>query len=52
MIQGQILEVEKLLGAFLPKMKSQPGVVAIHHYPRPEVDDESTVTILGEIRNL
>ena len=48
----QRVEVEKFPGAFLPKMKPQPGVVAIYHYARPEVEDESTVIIWRDQESL
>jgi heme-degrading monooxygenase HmoA len=41
----QRVEVEKFLGAFLPRLKAQPGVAAICHYARPEKDDETTTIV-------
>ncbi len=41
----QLHEVEAFLHEFLPRLKQQPGVVAIYHYVRPEQGDESTIII-------
>ena len=41
----QVMQVDEFLKGFLPRMKQQPGVVAIYHYSRPEKGDESTVVI-------
>jgi quinol monooxygenase YgiN len=41
----QRVEVEKFLRAFLPRLKAQPGVAAIHLYARPEKDDETTTIV-------
>lgn len=41
----QLQEVETFLYEFLPRLKQQPGVVAIYHYARPEQSDESTIII-------
>lgn len=38
-------QVEEFLKGFLPRMKKQPGVIAIYHYIRPDRGDESTVVI-------
>ena len=38
-------EVEKFLKEFLPRMRKLPSVVAIYHYSRPELGDNSTVVI-------
>lgn len=43
--QETAAEVEKFLAAFLPKVKSLPGAVAIYHYARPERNDEATIII-------
>ena len=43
----QSKQVESFLKDFLPRLKQQPGVVAIYHYSRPEKGDESTVVIWG-----
>ena len=41
----QFQEVETFLHDFLPRLKQQPGVLAIYHYARPEQGDESTIII-------
>lgn len=41
----QAKEVEDFLKEFLPRMRQQPGIIAIYHYARPEKGDESTVVI-------
>lgn len=41
----QAAEVEDFLRGFLPRMKQQPGVIAILHYSRPEKGDESTIVV-------
>lgn len=41
----QLQEVETFLHEFLPRLKQQPGVLAIYHYVRPEQGDESTIII-------
>jgi quinol monooxygenase YgiN len=41
----QRVEVEKFLGVFLPRLKAQPGVAAIHLYASPEKDDETTIIV-------
>lgn len=41
--QGQ--QVEGFLENFLPRMKQQPGVIAIYHFARPDKGDESTIVI-------
>lgn len=41
----QLQEVETFLLEFLPRLKQQPGVVALYHYARPEHGDESTIII-------
>ena len=38
-------QIEDFLKGFLPRMKQQPGVVAIYHYARPDKGDESTIVI-------
>ncbi len=41
----QLQEVETFLHELLPRLKQQPGVLAIYHYARPEQGDESTIII-------
>jgi len=41
----QSRQVEAFLGGFLPRLKQQPGVVAIYHYARPERGDEITIVV-------
>ncbi len=41
----QLEKVERFLQEFLPRLKQQPGVVAIYHYNRPEKGDETTIVI-------
>ena len=41
----QLHEVETFLHEFLPRLKQQPGVLAIYHYARPEQGDGSTIII-------
>jgi quinol monooxygenase YgiN len=41
----QLQEVETFLHEFLPRLKQQPGVLAIYHFARPEQGDESTIII-------
>jgi len=41
----QSKQVENFLQNFLPRMKKQPGVVAIYHYARSDKGDESTIVI-------
>lgn len=41
----QFQEVETFLHEFLPRLKQQPGVLAIYHYARPGQGDESTIII-------
>ena len=41
----QLQEVETFLHGFLPRLEHQPGVLAVHHYARPEQGDESTIII-------
>ena len=41
----QFREVEAFLHEFLPRLKQQPGVLAMYHYARPEQGDESTIII-------
>ncbi len=41
----QFQEVEAFLHEFLPRLKQQPGVLAIYHYARPGQGDESTIII-------
>ena len=38
-------ETEKFLSEFLPKMRRLPGVMAIYHYYRPELGDNTTIVI-------
>jgi heme-degrading monooxygenase HmoA len=41
----QLQEVETFLHEFLPRLKQQPGVLAMYHYTRPEQGDGSTMII-------
>ncbi len=41
----QLQKVEMFLHEFLPRLKQEPGVLAIYHYARPEQGDESTIII-------
>ncbi|HLL79187.1 MAG TPA: antibiotic biosynthesis monooxygenase family protein [Ktedonobacteraceae bacterium] len=41
----QFQEVEAFLHEHLPRLKQQPGVLAMYHYARPEQGDESTIII-------
>jgi heme-degrading monooxygenase HmoA len=38
-------QAEAFLKSFLPKMRRFPGVIAIYHYARPDLGDESTIII-------
>ncbi len=38
-------QVEGFLKEFLPRLKQQPGVVAIYHYARPKEQDEATIVV-------
>jgi len=42
---AQFQDVETFLHEFLPRLKQQPGVLAIYHYARLEQGDESTIII-------
>ena len=41
----QLQEVETFLHEFLPRLKQQPGVLAMYHYARPEQGDAGTIII-------
>ncbi len=41
----QLQEGETFLHEFLPRLKQQPGVLAIYHNARTEQGDESTIII-------
>ncbi|HKZ70170.1 MAG TPA: antibiotic biosynthesis monooxygenase [Anaerolineales bacterium] len=41
----QFKQVEAFLNGFLPRLKQQPGIVAIYHYARPEQGDEITTVV-------
>lgn len=41
----QATKVERFLAEFLPRLKQEPGVVAIYHYKRPDKGDEATIVI-------
>jgi len=41
----QLQKVETFLHEFLPRLKQQPGVLAIYHYARSEQGDGSTIII-------
>ncbi len=41
----QAAKAEEFLRGFLSRLKQQPGVVAILHYKRPDMDDESTIIV-------
>jgi len=41
----QFQAVETFLHEFLPRLRQQPGVVAVYHYARAVQGDESTVII-------
>jgi quinol monooxygenase YgiN len=43
--KDQMGKVEKFLESFLPRMRKQPGVVAIYHAVKPEKGEESTIAI-------
>ena len=43
--EEQSREVDQFLAGFLPRFKSQPGVLAVFHYNRPEIGDEVTITV-------
>ncbi len=41
---GQLAQDEEFLKGFLPKLKQQRGVLAVHHFNRP--DEGETVTLI------
>jgi heme-degrading monooxygenase HmoA len=41
----QLQEIETFLHEFLPRLKQQPGVLAIYHCARAELRDEITIII-------
>jgi len=41
----QLPEVEAFLHQFLPRLRQQPGVIAVYHFVRPDKGDDSTLII-------
>lgn len=50
--QEQGVAVEKFLASFLPRLKKEPGVLAVYHYAKPEKGEESTVMIWRDQESL
>ena len=41
----QLKKAEAFLAQFLPRLEQEPGVVAIYHYSRPDMGDDTTIVI-------
>ena len=42
---AQLEKAEAFLAQFLPRLEQEPGVVAIYHYSRPDIGDDTTIVI-------
>lgn len=41
----QLKEIGSFLGGFPPRLKKEPGVLAVYHFDRPDQGDDYTIVV-------